>query len=69
VGVSTQQGNKLVGTGAVGTALHNAEQGWSVALSADGNTAIVGGPFDNNGNGAVWVFVQPTKEDCKTEDG
>jgi hypothetical protein len=64
-GVWTQQGNKLVGTGAVGTLLHNAEQGWSVALSADGNTAIAGGPFDNSGNGAVWVFVQPTKEDCK----
>ena len=35
----TQQGPKLVGTGAVGTA----EQGWSVALSADGNTALIGG--------------------------
>ena len=38
----TQQGSKLVGTGAVGPA----DQGWSVALSADGNTAIVGGPAD-----------------------
>jgi len=65
-GVWTQQGDKLVGTGAVGTGpLRNAQQGWSVALSADGNTAIVGGPFDNNGNGAVWVFIQPTKDDCK----
>ena len=36
----TQQGAKLVGTGAVG----HAGQGWSVALSADGNTALVGGP-------------------------
>jgi hypothetical protein len=35
----TQQGPKLVGTGAVGAA----DQGWSVAVSADGNTAIVGG--------------------------
>jgi hypothetical protein len=61
-GVWTQQGNKLVGTGAVG---RGAQQGNSVALSSDGNTAIVGGPFDNNGNGAVWVFVQPTKDDCK----
>ena len=60
-GVWTQQGNKLVGIGSVG----NAEQGWSVALAADGNTAIAGGPFDNNGNGAAWVFVQPTKDDCK----
>ena len=40
----SQQGPKLVGTGAVGLAL----QGYSVSLSADGNTAIVGGPTDNN---------------------
>jgi hypothetical protein len=65
-GVWTQQGDKLVGTGAVGTGpRRNAQQGWSVALSADGNTAIAGGPFDNDGNGAVWVFIQPTKDDCK----
>jgi hypothetical protein len=34
----TQQGSKLVGTGAVGAAF----QGQSVALSSDGNTATVG---------------------------
>jgi hypothetical protein len=50
-GVWTQQGNKLVGTGAVG-----AQQGWSVAVSADGNTAIVGGYLDNSSAGAAWVF-------------
>ena len=50
--VWTQQGNKLVGTGAVGIA----RQGFSVALSADGNTAIVGGPFDNSDTGAAWVY-------------
>jgi uncharacterized protein (TIGR03437 family) len=49
-----QQGGKLVGTGAVGGA---AGQGHSVALSGDGNTAIIGGPFDNGGAGAAWVFV------------
>jgi len=53
-GVWTQQGNKLVGTGAVG----NAQQGVSVSLSADGNTAIVGGNRDNNFAGAVWVFTR-----------
>jgi hypothetical protein len=42
-----QQGPKLVGTGAVGPA----EQGVSVALSADGNTAVVGGWGDNTGVG------------------
>ena len=53
-GVWTQQGGKLVGTGAVG----GAEQGQSVALSADGNTAIVGGPRDNNEAGAAWVYTR-----------
>src|SRR5262249_35062154 len=52
--VWTQQGNKLVGTGAVGVA----EQGWSVALSTDGSTAVAGGLSDNGGDGASWVFVQ-----------
>jgi antibiotic biosynthesis monooxygenase (ABM) superfamily enzyme len=49
-----QQGNKLVGIGTVG----NAYQGCSVALSADGNTAIVGGYFDNNDSGAAWVYTR-----------
>ena len=48
----TQQGSKLVGTGNVGAA----NQGVSVALSADGNTALVGGYIDNNHLGAAWVF-------------
>jgi hypothetical protein len=54
-GVWSQQA-KLVGTGAVG--LFGASQGYSVALSGDGNTAIVGGPLDNTGAGAVWVFTR-----------
>jgi uncharacterized repeat protein (TIGR01451 family) len=53
-GVWTQQGGKLVGTGWLGYS----EQGGSVALSADGNTAIVGGPADNNFAGAAWVFTR-----------
>jgi hypothetical protein len=48
----TQQGSKLVGSGAKG----RAGQGSSVSLSADGNTAIVGGPADNSGVGAAWLF-------------
>jgi hypothetical protein len=31
------------------------EQGFSVALSADGNTAIAGGIADNRVTGAAWV--------------
>ncbi|HEY2416317.1 MAG TPA: hypothetical protein VGH84_00240 [Steroidobacteraceae bacterium] len=38
----TQQGPKLVGTGVVGP--YNGMEGSSVSLSADGNTAIMGGP-------------------------
>jgi hypothetical protein len=52
--VWSQQGKKLVGTGAVG----DARQGMSVALSADGNTAILGGWSDNSKTGAAWVFTR-----------
>jgi Ig-like domain CHU_C associated len=57
-GVWSQQGNKLVGTGAVVVANYVVQQGASVAVSADGNTAIVGGPGDNSNNGAAWVFTR-----------
>jgi hypothetical protein len=50
----TQQGSKLVGTGAVVPS----DQGSSVALSADGNIAIVGGNGDNSGIGAAWVYTR-----------
>ena len=45
----SQQGPKLIGTGAVGTAV----QGYAVSLSADGNTALVGGYLDNGYAGAM----------------
>src|ERR1035437_3292578 len=54
-GVWTQQGTKLVGSGALGTA--PARQGYSVSLSADGYTAIVGGEWDNDFVGAAWVWT------------
>ena len=53
-GVWSQQGSKLVGTGAAGLSF----QGSSVFLSADGNTAIVGGPGDNDSIGAVWLYTR-----------
>ncbi len=53
-GVWSQQGSKLVGTDAVG----DAAQGWSVAISADGNAAAVGGPSDNFNAGAAWVYTR-----------
>jgi hypothetical protein len=51
-GVWTQQA-KLVGSDIIG------EQGLSVALSGDGNTAIAGGPGDNF-SGAAWVYRRST---------
>ena len=53
-GTWSQQGNRLVGTGAVG----GASQGHAVAISADGSTVIIGGPYDDSGVGAAWVFRQ-----------
>jgi uncharacterized repeat protein (TIGR01451 family) len=53
-GVWTQQGPKLIGPGAVG----GAQQGYSVAISGDGNTAMLGGPQDSGGQGAVWVWTR-----------
>jgi hypothetical protein len=50
----TQQGSKLVGTGAVGASL----QGSRVSLSDDGNTLAVGGPGDNGDQGATWIFTR-----------
>lgn len=46
----TQQGSKLVGTGATGLG----RQGYSVSLKVD--TVVVGGYYDNSQAGATWVF-------------
>ncbi len=48
-----KQGGPLVGTGAIGSA----NQG-IVALSADGNTLVVGGPADSTSAGAIWIFIR-----------
>jgi hypothetical protein len=63
-GIWSQQGKKLVGSGTVGAA----SQGMSLALSADGNTALIGGPSDSPWDrsvpfglgpaGAAWVFIR-----------
>ena len=50
----TQQGSKLVGSGASGAAA----QGYAVAISADGNTAVIGGRADNTNTGAIWIFTR-----------
>ncbi len=50
----TQQGEKLKGSGEVGKAFF----GESVALSADGDTALMGAPQDDHDAGAAWVFTR-----------
>jgi hypothetical protein len=45
---------KLTGGGESG----EGEFGEAVALSADGNTALMGGPGDTSFNGAAWVFTR-----------
>ncbi len=49
-----QLGTKLTGTSESGAG----EFGGTVAVSADGNTAVIGGPTDNTSNGAVWIFAR-----------
>jgi hypothetical protein len=49
----TQQGSKLTPSDEVGQGLF----GSSVALSGDGDTALIGG-FGDNGVGAAWVFTR-----------
>ncbi len=51
----TQQGEKLTGAEEVGRV---GQFGWSVALSASGDTALVGGRGDNSYRGAAWVFTR-----------
>ena len=50
----TQQGSKLTGSGESG----KGELGYAVALSSEGNTALLGGPNDVLGTGAAWVFTR-----------
>jgi hypothetical protein len=51
----SQQGAKLLGSGESGLG----QFGSAAALSADGNTAVIGGPFDDGSTGAAWVFGAP----------
>lgn len=57
-GTWSQQGNKLVGSGSIIVGNTTPEQGYSVGISADGNTAVIGGRRDNNYIGAAWVFTR-----------
>ncbi len=50
----SQQGFKLTGGEEAGTGRF----GFSTALSADGNTALIGGRSDDEGTGGAWVFTR-----------
>ena len=50
----TQQGSKLTASDESGAGLF----GGAVALSGDGNTALIGGDGDNGDVGAAWVFTR-----------
>jgi hypothetical protein len=50
----SQQGTKITGSPSSSTSL----QGYSVAISGDGNTIVSGGPGDTSSKGAVWVFTR-----------
>jgi hypothetical protein len=49
-----QQGPKLTADDETG----KAQFGYAAALSADGNTALIGGPYDNSNAGAAWIFAR-----------
>ncbi|HXB65432.1 MAG TPA: hypothetical protein VNV42_11215 [Solirubrobacteraceae bacterium] len=50
-----QQGPKLLATSGESA---SGELGWNVALSADGDTALIGGLRDNGYAGAAWLFTR-----------
>ena len=50
----TQQGEALTG----GEAGREDQFGWSVALSADGETALIGAPSEDGGLGGAWVYTR-----------
>jgi len=53
-GTWTQQGPKLTASDGVNLPAF----GYDVALSGDGNTALIGGPGDKGNVGAVWTFTR-----------
>lgn len=62
-GTWVQQGPKLTAPNEVlGSDLYYSWFGSSVALSGDGNTALIGAEHDEVGAGAAWVFVRSGSE-------
>ena len=53
-GSTWNQQQKLIGYGYTGMPY----QGSSISISSDGNTIALGGQYDNNAVGAVWIFTK-----------
>jgi hypothetical protein len=68
-----QVGSKITGTGGTGTGSSCGAQctdggfGASVALSTEGNLALLGRPLNNDGAGAVWFFEDAAETEPATE--
>ena len=56
-GYRNQQGPKVVGSDSSGPQSY---QGSSVAIDFYGNTALIGGPYDNDYKEAAWIFTRNT---------
>ncbi len=55
----SQDGEKLTGAESSGAIPRKGKFGYSVALRADGETAVVGAPWDLAKTGAMWAFAEP----------
>ena len=61
-----QQGEKLTGSGERG---EEGNFGYSVALSSNGEYALIGGPSDNGKAGAAWVFFRESGKTTWAQQG
>jgi hypothetical protein len=51
-------GSERLSAGSSGDPAERSRFGWSVALSGEGDTALVGAPGEDNGVGAAWIFIR-----------
>jgi len=51
-------GSEKLSAGSSGDPAERSRFGWSVALSGEGDTALVGAPSEDEGVGAAWIFTR-----------
>jgi hypothetical protein len=59
-----QQGHKLTGGEEIGPG----EFGYAIAMSADGGTALIGGPRDKAHTGAIWLFQRSSETWAQSQE-